>query len=1592
MDSSYSKSQGFLKRRRDSRLDSYRNSPEDITAHYSDEGQIQADYHKRFAFELIQNADDAMQDVEGEKKVRFELNNDTLLVANTGRPINEEDVKALCTMSYTTKDAEGEERASIGHKGRGFSSVSEITNRPQVFSKGISFEFDRGRSREEIQKVVQELDNISMAEISGVPLMRLPFSPDETPERVKELFESGFNTVFRFELETDQIKQDVIESIKDLDRDTVLFLNELETLEVGVEGGLEASWKVNRENKEIKGDRTNLQFIEVIHSAEDLERDDKETFAFFSRNDVEIGENKGGINKETWGEVNYTEIGLALRVEKQDEGTHLRPLEKNSGDRPFVHVFLPTEERCPIPVLINGAFHTAISRTSINVTSDKYNYNGFLLQETADLLATDVCRYAKKSSTTIEEFIECLDFTHLSEEQLIDKNNLQGRFVQELKEKFTETEFIPELGDSHKDEASEASMKSLNEIIVPYHSEEAEGLAESVAQIYGGGKIETDDLDVKGWFPKTKLLTPNRAAILERLGASRLKPEEIPLLLGTVPDEEIDLISPEKDDELAVDPILQAIIKIWKSISGQEEIAKQFKEASNSSRVFPVGKPEEYKVQHVARKDEEQFFLPPKEELPDIELSGLRFLTPSVYRPKTSVEPKRQKELVEDIRPALEAIWDVNEFDFEEVVQAAVFPKLPSPNRPDADDSELRNKQVLELIHRLAKRSIDEDRPLPYIERDGTLHRLCLLPVPTREGVWKPAYKVYFGEEWQPELAEEKQIEPLLKRTEIDASYLAAPGDLPGNAEHDPESEEEDSEFDEWKQFFRWLGVARHIRLKPFFDPKEQRDFTGTIGINRPENPSVLSKLPEDSWVSYQNHLREELEKSSRNRRENNSIYSIQSIEYFNQYLEKSNEDSRVAELFFKHIISWWQDELRDYRSPVLATHDVKSFSRRNKNCPKEHEKRHIGMNLWLWQLKRATWCPTNQGQLKPKDAWVPKSAVTEKFAIKDTVLLPVLSESVHEEAKRAKDLIHDLGIRSELTQNNFKPDDAAVIVNTVAKMFDNQEDELVSEHLQRIKSVYRYLSELLPALDNKGNIIDEGWSDANHLRDIKVLCQNGEKFEFYNAEESYFVRSPDVMDRIPVEDIPLFILREDEAGRFGTYFGLYDLENEAEPEPRFFDEKSKKTERWRAYIRNLSPYLLCRLEAERASQELIDRDVNGIRSFLEDLEIVEDIEVTYRFDIGSEKTEIKAEPDYFLDDTGRSRRERPLPFVKGSEDEKEQKRFLARAICEYLGISQFEGVFTLLDTESDERRIQFLKMAGAPSTKGEIKGKERQLFEESGSDDTLEFEFEDEDREVEGYQDTDSTDSVDRELKRRKDKEKRTHPVYDPDELKIEGDSITIRTEPEGKSGSEDSNSGTNKLGSSDSISGVSAGYRTKVDKLGMQITIQYEYSRLQNEYNCENPEDYVFDIHDDDLYQDAKDDDIAGPVLKNLEAKGLPKLFPGFDILVINPESNKAGRLIELKSSGHDTRTPPVTWNEWKTASEDEIQELFYLYIVGNLRKDINSEPYLREIPNPFQLLNTETRERKEVKKEVKVDVTDFKKEAEIKETPLSTSENTD
>lgn len=132
----------LLDRIRTENLNVYRASPQRLREDVGQESQIAQDYRGRLVYELLQNADDAMAAGTASSCIRFELTDDELWVANSGRPLDEADVRGLCGISASKKSLHGQKRrASIGHKGMGFKSVLEITDAPEVFSTTVCFRF-----------------------------------------------------------------------------------------------------------------------------------------------------------------------------------------------------------------------------------------------------------------------------------------------------------------------------------------------------------------------------------------------------------------------------------------------------------------------------------------------------------------------------------------------------------------------------------------------------------------------------------------------------------------------------------------------------------------------------------------------------------------------------------------------------------------------------------------------------------------------------------------------------------------------------------------------------------------------------------------------------------------------------------------------------------------------------------------------------------------------------------------------------------------------------------------------------------------------------------------------------------------------------------------------------------------------------------------------------------------------------------------------------------------------------------------------------------------------------------------------------------
>ena len=116
--------------------------------------------------------------------------------------------------------------------------------------------------------------------------------------------------------------------------------------------------------------------------------------------------------------------------------------------------------------------------------------------------------------------------------------------------------------------------------------------------------------------------------------------------------------------------------------------------------MFPVGENEDGTVRRIALGEESAFY-PPRSSAEDLPLQRLRFLAHAVCW--GSLGRTEQRSVLERQMKAWDALFDIKEFRFEEVMRASVLPGL---TRTGTVDDELRESnrtiEALATICRLA--------------------------------------------------------------------------------------------------------------------------------------------------------------------------------------------------------------------------------------------------------------------------------------------------------------------------------------------------------------------------------------------------------------------------------------------------------------------------------------------------------------------------------------------------------------------------------------------------------------------------------------------------------------------------------------------------------------------------------------------------------------------------------------------------------------------------------------------------------------------------------------------------------------------------
>lgn len=270
-----------------------------------------------FILELIQNAEDAKA-----RQLEFRVFDDRLELVHDGRRFNERDVRGVCGVGEGTKT---EDLTAIGRFGVGFKSVFAYTKTPIIHSGDEHFR---------IEGFVR------------------PY-PEPT-QRMGDI--TSITLPFNGKIARTTARREIAEALRVLDPNTLLFLRNIATLVVVIDGEQLRTLTKSLQRKKV-GD---ARLARVSDSDDLAEGFDPEEYLIWSRP-----------------VPGYKPLRVELAALMSND--QVEPLEES----PLV-VFFPTEKETDLPFLIQGPYRTTPARDNVP-TDDEFNQ--MLVRETALLMA-----------------------------------------------------------------------------------------------------------------------------------------------------------------------------------------------------------------------------------------------------------------------------------------------------------------------------------------------------------------------------------------------------------------------------------------------------------------------------------------------------------------------------------------------------------------------------------------------------------------------------------------------------------------------------------------------------------------------------------------------------------------------------------------------------------------------------------------------------------------------------------------------------------------------------------------------------------------------------------------------------------------------------------------------------------------------------------------------------------------------------------------------------------------------------------------------------------------------------------------------------
>lgn len=345
---------------------------------------IRQQYSGRYPFELLQNADDAARESGRRGRARFLLTDTALLIADNGTGFGAKQVKAICSLGRSSKGP----GTSIGHKGLGFKSVGEITERPQVLSTGEQFQFDAARVRADLTKEFGELSSAQRFPTYAFPY---PLDMDDLGDdaaAISSLQADGFTTVVRLPLKQEVDRDIVAEHLaENLHPRLLLFLPSTDHLELR---GTDQDFSAEVARHRVDG-------VEQVL----LETDAVEEWRVYCSSITPTDDALAPMGEE-WAKIRELKFAIAVPFDPETNQPTL--------DETFpLHVYFPTEETPGFRVAVHAEWVLTMDRRRIAETAEAAELNRQILEAVTDFaahtVAVDLVQRCEMSAESVQALI-----------------------------------------------------------------------------------------------------------------------------------------------------------------------------------------------------------------------------------------------------------------------------------------------------------------------------------------------------------------------------------------------------------------------------------------------------------------------------------------------------------------------------------------------------------------------------------------------------------------------------------------------------------------------------------------------------------------------------------------------------------------------------------------------------------------------------------------------------------------------------------------------------------------------------------------------------------------------------------------------------------------------------------------------------------------------------------------------------------------------------------------------------------------------------------------------------------------------------------